>query len=139
MNRGTAVRCSIFYGVLFMAASTAFYCASPGKFTQKTSYDKAEVLADSLAKTNVQRRRQGKDGDECRKILDSYRQLSTLRDALEREIEDVREKNTDLRSAARKQIRQLDSLSRIINTQKEALEKLQELDIKQEQQRRKIQ
>jgi len=138
MNRGTAVGCSIFFGVLFMAASTAFYCASPGKFTQKTSNDRAVVLADSLAKTSIQRQARGNDGD-CRKILESYRQLSTVRDSLERVIENVSEKNTGLRSAARKQLRQLDSLSGMINSLKEALEKLQELDIKQEQQRNKIQ
>ena len=138
MNRGTAVGCSVFYGVLFMAASTAFYCASPVKFTQKTSNDRAVVLPDSLGKTSTQKQARGNDGD-CRKILESYRQLSTVRDSLERVIEKVSEQNTDLRSAARKQIRQLDSLSGIIHTQKEALEKLQELDIKQEQQRSKIQ
>jgi hypothetical protein len=137
MNKGTTAKRSVFYGVLILVWGSAFYCASPGKFTQKTIYDRAVVLADSLAKINAQKQRQGYDCD-CRQILEKYLQVCTVRDSLERVIGKVSEENKGLRYAARKQIRQLDSVSGIINTQKGAIEKLQELDIKQEQQRSKI-
>jgi hypothetical protein len=143
MNRRTAVKHSIFYGMLILVWGSVFYCASPSTFTQKTCYDRAVVLADSLAKINVQR--QGYDCD-CRKILEKYLQLrekylriSTVKDSLERVIVKVSEGNKGMRYAARKQNWQLDSLSDIITTQKRAIEKLLELDIKQEQQRSKIQ
>jgi len=116
---------------------SVFYCASPGTFTQKTCYDRAVLLADSLAKINVQRQNRGNDCD-CREILEKYLRLCTVRDSLERVIGKVSEENKGLRYTARKQIRQLDSLSGMIETQKGAIEKLQELDIKQEQQRSKI-
>jgi hypothetical protein len=51
----------------------------------------------------------------------------------------ISEDNKSLRYMARKQTRQIDSLSGMINTQKSALQKLQELDMKLEQQRSKIQ
>jgi hypothetical protein len=137
MNRGTTVKCSVFYGVLIMVWGSAFYCASPGKYAQKTIYDRSVVLADSLAKINAQKQRQEYDCD-CRQILEKYLLLCTVRDSLERVIGKVSEENKDLRYAARKQIRQLDSLSDMIQTQKGVIGKLQELDIKQEQQRSKF-
>ena len=195
MNRGTAVKRSVFYGVLMLVSGSAFYCASPVKLVQKpcaetawepdslilaypgiereisrlsvmeqqedTSlskeeiqtrlfslyihadnhmprYDRAVMLAESLAKIKVQKHER-QYYRNCRNILEKYLQLNTARDSLERVIGKISEENKLLRYSARKQVRQRDSLSGMINTQKGALEKLQELDIKLEQQRSKIQ
>jgi hypothetical protein len=101
-------------------------------------YDRAVLLADTLAKIKVQKHER-QYYRNCRNILGKYLQLSSARDSLERVIGKISEENKSLRYSARKQVRQRDSLSGMINTQKGALEKLQELDMKLEQQRSKIQ
>jgi hypothetical protein len=104
----------------------------------RPQYANAIILADSLVKETAGRQDR-QYYCNWRNILQKYLKLNAIRDSLERVVGKISEDNKSLRYMARKQTRQIDSLSGMINTQKSALQKLQELDMKLEQQRSKIQ
>lgn len=108
-------------------------------------YDKAVFIADTLSRiAHKQKRQQYRN---WKYILEQYLQSAAVKDSLEKVIDKMSEDIKSLRYTARKQSKQIDSLSILINDslsttitkQKKTIEKLQELDLKLEQQRSKIQ
>lgn len=100
-------------------------------------YAKAITLADSIIQ------RKGNKHSTLyfmnwKRILADYLQLTASKESLEKEMQEALKKAGTLQGFSQKKIKQIDSLTAIIEQQKQALDKLKELDIKIEQQRTKM-
>ncbi len=100
-------------------------------------YAKAITLADSILQ-----RKGGRQSAliflNWKRILAGYLQVSASRDSLEKEMFEASKKAGTLQGFSQKKLKQIDSLTIIIGQQKQALDRLKEVDVNIEQQRRKI-
>jgi hypothetical protein len=101
------------------------------------TYRKAIILADSLSRSGmVPGRRQY--FLNWKNLLGMYLQICSSKDSLGKVIVQVSDETKAIRFLTRKQTKQIDSLCTVINSQKVIIGKLQELDLRLEQQRSKM-